>query len=163
MHATLLIDPEKCRGCRVCEAWCSFVHEGVISPAKSRIRVIKWENEGLDIPMTCQQCEEPVCAEVCPVGAISRNEETGAMVVDEEACIGCRMCVLACPFGGCSMDPDKKVMVKCDLCDGDPMCVKMCPHEAITFVRDNRVAVKKKRESAKKLSELLRKIAKSTQ
>jgi Fe-S-cluster-containing hydrogenase component 2 len=159
MQKALMIDPDKCTGCRICETWCSFTHEGITSPTKARIHVIKWEDAGLDIPMTCQQCETPVCAKVCPVSAITRDSESGLVSVDEGSCIGCRMCVVACPFGGCSMDPDTSKMVKCDFCGGEPLCAVMCPREAIKFVPATKIAIKKKRASASKLSELLAKIA----
>jgi Fe-S-cluster-containing hydrogenase component 2 len=155
-----MIEPEICTGCRICEAWCSSLHEGIISPTKSRIHVIKWEDAGLDIPMTCQQCDTPVCAKVCPVGAITKSSETGLVSVREDICIGCRMCVAACPFGGCSMDPDTNKMIKCDFCGGEPQCAEKCPRGAIQFLPVTKIALRKKRDSASKLSELLAKIAK---
>ncbi len=151
----LLVDVDKCTGCRICELACSWVHEGVFNPLKSRISVVSWRKEGVDIPMVCLQCDTPFCRDVCPTGAISRDPNTWAMVVDETRCIGCRMCIVACPFGGLSMHPERHVVVKCDLCGGDPACVRYCPVGAIEYVRADRVGLARRRASAERLSELL--------
>ena len=104
MAKVLMINYEKCTGCRLCELVCSVVHEGVSNPFRSRIKVMKWEHEGLYVPMSCQQCEDAPCMNVCPVKAISRDERLNRVMVDYNVCIGCRMCVTACPFGAMSFD-----------------------------------------------------------
>jgi len=152
----LLINPEKCTGCSLCEAFCSFRAERAVGPAKSRISVLKWEDEGVFIPFTCLQCERPVCMEVCPVAAIKRNPTTRAMEIDESRCLGCKTCVMACPFGGVAFDPDRGTAVKCDLCQGQPECAKMCPTGAIQFVRDEVVAPRKRREAIANLPGFLK-------
>jgi Fe-S-cluster-containing hydrogenase component 2 len=159
MQKTIVIEPEKCTGCRICETWCSFVHEGQVSPVRSRIHVIKWDERGLDIPMTCQQCEVPVCMNVCPVNAIVKDNVSGLVSVKEDRCIGCGLCVVACPFGGCSIDPITNKMFKCDHCGGEPQCAAMCPREVISYVTVSKLALKKKRASAEKMSELIERIA----
>ena len=151
----LLIDVDKCTGCRICELACSYVHENVFNPLKSRISIISWRREGIDIPMVCQQCDIPLCQDVCPTGAISRDADTWAMVVDETKCIGCRMCIMACPFGGISLHPEKHVVIKCDLCEGDPACVKYCPIGAIKYERLDKVGLARRRAGAERLSELI--------
>jgi len=159
MQKVLAIEAEKCTGCRICESWCSYLHEKELMPVRSRIHVIKWEEKGLDVPMTCQQCEIPVCLSVCPVKAVSKNPETGLVSVDDERCIGCRLCVVACPFGGCSIDPVTHKMFKCDLCGGNPECAQRCPREAIKFMPSTKVATMKMRSSATKISEILQKLS----
>src|SRR5450756_2489261 len=62
--------PELCTGCRQCELTCSYVHEGVYSPGLSRIRLVRFEGEGLSVPVTCVYCRRPYCEEVCPTGAL---------------------------------------------------------------------------------------------
>lgn len=151
----LLVDVDRCTGCRICELACSWVHEDVFNPLKSRISVISWRREGLDIPMVCQQCDTPLCQDACPTGAISRDGETGALTVGETRCIGCRMCLIACPFGGLSIHSERHVAIKCDLCEGDPACVKCCPVGALEYVPVDKVGLAKKRAGAKRLSELL--------
>lgn len=129
----LIINPQKCTGCRMCEVACSFQKERASVPSKARIHVLKWEKQGLDIPITCFQCTTALCMEACPVSALSRDKEYGSVVVSEEKCIGCKLCVLACPFGGIGFDMDKGKAIKCDLCNGDPRCAKICPTGAIKY------------------------------
>ena len=152
MPKLLMISYEKCTGCRLCELVCSVFHEQVSNPSRSRIKVIKWESEGLYIPMSCQQCEDAPCMNVCPVKAISLDDGLGYMKVDYDVCIGCRACVAVCPFGAMSFDVIDKKVFKCDLCEGEPQCVNFCDEKAVDYVEGDRVSIFKKREAATRLS-----------
>ena len=88
-------------------------------------------------PVVCNQCENAYCANVCPTGAINRDEETGALEIDREKCVGCGLCGRYCPIDMAKVDPDLKKTVKCDLCGGDPLCVKVCPTGALEVVFAN--------------------------
>ncbi len=157
MVKVLQVDMEKCTGCRTCEAVCSLRNTGRADPARSRIKVIRYEKRGEYhnyIPMVCQQCSTPLCMEACPTNAISRDLGTGALLVDEKACVGCRVCNMVCPVGGVSVDPVTEVASKCDLCGGDPECVKYCDAEAIRYVPMSKLDVSLKRARSSKLSEL---------
>lgn len=123
----VLADAAKCTGCRVCELACSFKHESVFSPSLSSIRVVKIEEKGVNMPISCLDCSKMLCVDACPTGA---NQ---VMKVDEALCIGCRECVAACPFGAMDYNPIKRVAFKCDLCGGDPECVKSCIPGALSF------------------------------
>lgn len=82
----------------------------------------------------CRQCQGPECMLVCPIeDAMVVDEVTGARVIVEEECIGCRLCVEACPFNIVGFDFDRNVALKCDLCGGEPQCVKWCPRNCITY------------------------------
>lgn len=132
----LVIDYRKCTGCRVCEAVCSLVNEGEFDPSRSRIKVVRnWKNGyTLNVPTVCNQCEKAYCERLCPVGAIRRE---GVVIrVNGEDCIGCRICQMACPVGGITVDPTKGVAVKCELClerEG-PACARYCYAGAIKAV-----------------------------
>ncbi len=156
MAKVLMIDYEKCTGCRLCEQVCSVKHEGVSNPARSRIKVVKWEEEGLYIPMACQQCDSAPCIAACPMNARSRDEQLGRIVTNYDQCIGCKTCVVVCPFGAVSFDHIAKKIISCDLCDGDPICVKFCATEALQYVEDSDVNKKRQREAAVKLYEAKR-------
>jgi carbon-monoxide dehydrogenase iron sulfur subunit len=158
IYKMLVVDHEKCTGCRNCEMACSVFHLGACNPTKSAVRIVKWERQGLDVPVVCQQCEHPECANICPVQAISRNADTGAMIVDGDLCVGCRMCVVACPFGAVILDRDRRLAIKCDLCDGDPACVRFCHPGALQFVPASSVNLEKKRSAGQKLSEVMSKV-----
>jgi carbon-monoxide dehydrogenase iron sulfur subunit len=157
MEMILVVDHEKCTGCRLCEMVCSVEHAGVSNPARSRIHVIKWPWEGFELPMLCQQCEEAPCIAVCPKNALSRDASLDRVTLDYDLCIGCKMCVMACPFGGMGIDVVARQVIKCDLCDGDPACVRFCDPEALRFVPASSVDLLKKRDAGFKLSEVMRK------
>ncbi|MBW2250764.1 MAG: 4Fe-4S dicluster domain-containing protein [Deltaproteobacteria bacterium] len=152
MAKVLKIDYQKCTGCRLCELICAVVHDGISNPARSRIKVMKWESEGLYIPMSCQQCEDAPCMIACPVKAISRDEALNRVMVDYDICIGCRTCVSVCPFGAMNFNVIDKKVIKCDLCDGDPQCVRFCDIKAIEYVEADRVSISRTRDAAERLS-----------
>jgi len=157
MEKVIQVDMERCVGCRTCEAACSLKNTGQSNPTRSRIRVIRYERLGEFhdyVPMVCQQCSDPLCMEACPVNAISKSEETGALVVDEEACVGCRICAMACPIGGINIDPVTDKAMKCDLCGGDPECVRHCEPEALRYVTRDVLDLELKRSKSQKVTEL---------
>ena len=155
MHGkVLMIEQEKCTGCRQCEMVCSVFHTGASNPSRSRIKVVKWEHAGFYLPMTCQNCEDPFCVEVCPTKACYKDLENQRVVIDKNKCIGCKTCIVACPFGAPLFDSVERVSIKCDYCDGDPQCVRFCEAKAITYVDADKVGVDKKRGAALKFFEL---------
>jgi carbon-monoxide dehydrogenase iron sulfur subunit len=149
----LMINHEKCTGCRRCELVCSVFHEGVANPSKARIKVEKWEWEGLYIPMSCRQCVDAPCMNVCPVKAIYREETEGRVHVDHDICIGCRSCVAVCPFGAMNYNKSERKVYKCDLCSGDPQCVRFCDVKAVDYVDAARESVFKKRDAALRIAD----------
>ncbi len=129
---------------------CSFVHTKEFNPVRSRISVFNFEKVGFSTPIVCQQCSVAACMEVCPVSAISRDEDTGAMRVNHDVCLRCKMCTIACPFGATIYDPVSDIITKCDLCGGDPVCVKYCPSGAITYAEPAPANVGRRRDYAEK-------------
>ena len=154
MAKALYIDYEKCTGCRLCELVCAVKHYGISNPMRSRIKVMKWEQEGIYVPMSCQQCQDAPCLNICPVKAISRDEELARVVVDYDKCIGCRLCVAVCPFGAMSFNVIDRQVLKCDLCDGEPQCVRFCDRKAVDFVSPDEVSIDKRRTAAERLSKV---------
>jgi len=97
-----------------------------------RISVVKEGNKHSAV--TCHHCENAPCLQSCPNGAISRMRDS--VQVDEQKCIGCKACVVACPFG--TMEIVTTTAQKCDLCldrTGGPACVANCPADALTLVK----------------------------
>lgn len=125
------VNPDLCQGCRACESVCSVFHLGVVNPAATGIK-IEEEKLGHFNQNVCQQCLDMVCAEACPVNAISRDSFTGAVVIGDN-CIGCGKCAKACPIDAINIIKvnNKKLAFKCDLCGGVPECVKICPRNAL--------------------------------
>lgn len=147
MKKILVIDADKCNGCRICEMYCSITHSGMCNPETSRIRIIKHEEGAVFIPTVCHQCETPLCAQACPTNAIVKDGETRLVFIKTEECIGCEACITACPLGGLSLDPVTLMPLMCDLCDGDPICVKTCPTVALQFIDATQLALQRRRQA----------------
>lgn len=140
----LLIDLERCTGCKSCEAACKQEHR--LGPGEYRNKVV-WasalEEEGLAfLTLTCQHCERPACLRACPVNpkAITKDAVTGIVRVDESRCTGCGECVIACPYSAMGYDPKGHHAVKCNLCEerraegaATTACASVCPTQAIRF------------------------------
>ncbi len=152
----LLVDQEKCTGCRQCEMVCSVFHSGASNPSRSRIKVVKWENVGFYLPTTCQNCEKPFCVEVCPTKACHKDLGHQRVLIDRDKCIGCKTCIIACPFGAPLFDVVDRVTIKCDYCDGEPQCVRFCEAKAVTYVDADKMNVSRKRDISVKFSDLMR-------
>lgn len=156
MLKTVIVDAKKCSGCRSCETYCSLKHEALCAPSRGRIRVVKWEQEGIFVPVSCMRCEEPACEFACPKHATYRNYSTGAMEVNPNRCIGCMSCIFACPFGATFFDQETGKVLKCDLCGGDPTCVKVCPTGALTCEEISRETYLKLISNADQIPRLVR-------
>ena len=99
----------------------------------------------LHFPRSCLHCEEPACVTVCPTGASYKRAQDGIVLVDEDKCIGCKLCSWACPYGAREYSPVEGVMKKCTLCidriynqnleesERQPACVQACPTKARHF------------------------------
>ncbi len=138
-YDALQIDYNRCPpDCRLCEEACAREKgEGVTS--LSRIKPVHIPQVEFHGAMTCIQCGQPRCVQICPAGAIEKNPEDGIVRIDEDKCVGCGLCTVACPYGGIYYDTQSQKSFKCDRCDGDPKCVPACPYEVITFVRNSPV------------------------
>jgi carbon-monoxide dehydrogenase iron sulfur subunit len=142
-------DERYCIGCRLCEVHCLVAHSRSrhiikafreeVDTARPRVLV---EEMGCDtFALQCRHCEDAPCLDACMTGAMHRDEQTGAVICDEDRCVGCWMCLMVCPLGAISMGggegDDRKVASKCDLCgmefEGAPPCVANCPNEALSY------------------------------
>jgi Fe-S-cluster-containing dehydrogenase component len=121
-----------------CMAACALANQGAVANTLSGIRIFhhtaEWalrQAETLYTSAVCRQCPGiPPCDAVCPVHAHYRHNETGAVLIDNKACIRCGRCVEACPYDACSLSPEFNKIIKCTLCEGrsdGPQCVPVCP------------------------------------
>ncbi len=146
MKGMLSVDISRCTGCKTCEIECAVAHSvsktlaGVIKDGELVQKRVFVEKAGtLSVPLQCRHCEDAPCIAVCPTNAMHRNGQGFPVLLDEERCIGCRACLVVCPFGVISMGVEGKVVSKCDLCvrrlaQGlQPACAAGCPTHAISY------------------------------
>jgi sulfite dehydrogenase (quinone) subunit SoeB len=161
----LVIDLDTCVGCQACVTSCKEWNAGGHMAPLTDIdpygadadgvwfnRVHTYEHSREDggsstvhFPRSCLHCEEPACVTVCPTGASYKRASDGIVLVDEDKCIGCKLCSWACPYGAREFDTVVGVMKKCTLCidriynenlapdDRVPACVAACPTGARHF------------------------------
>lgn len=165
----ILVDTDVCVGCRHCEWACRSSHDmnaGELDdysdnsvfkeyrrPDCGTLTVVnEFSNEKkpllpIYVKIQCMHCEKPACVSACIVGALSK-EEDGSVVWDDDKCIGCRYCMVACQFQIPTYDYDKSIdphIRKCDLCNNRrregklPACVEICPNEALIFGKRSEV------------------------
>jgi phenylglyoxylate dehydrogenase beta subunit len=139
-YDTLCIREDRCReGCSTCEEACLQPLPGEERRACPSIKVVHLPERQFHSAVVCNQCADPACAACCPSGAVSRSEEDGVVRIDREQCLGCGLCVLACPYGGVDYDPISATASKCDVCNGAPKCAQACPEGAIELLRSREV------------------------
>jgi carbon-monoxide dehydrogenase iron sulfur subunit len=151
MSRMIVVDTTKCTSCRMCEMACSLAKTGGFAPSRSRIKVHVFAEDFKHIPVTCFQCADAPCVKVCPAGALLQSE--GLVRFVKDACIGCRMCMLACPFGVIQFEAEERVIAKCDTCAGDPECVKFCAYGALEFRESELAAAPRGRDFARKVAD----------
>ncbi|WP_300157240.1 4Fe-4S dicluster domain-containing protein [Solidesulfovibrio sp.] len=183
LNTFVVADPKKCIGCKVCEVACSTVHAtpeprtvgAMASPVLPRLYLVRVPE--VTMPVQCRHCEDAPCANVCPVAAITQKND--AIVVDEAVCMGCKTCMMACPFGAIDLVPvykngqavmqnlqeaqgqglavkEKLVASKCDMCfsrDKGPACVENCPAKALEVMSLKKEKRKRNLSSAMNLLE----------
>jgi len=158
----VFIDIERCTACKSCEIACAVEHSSskdlltAISEKPSPIKRVHVEKAfSFSYPAKCMHCADAACIKTCPTGAMSRETDIGAVIVNEDRCMGCFMCAMVCPFGAISLNPEKKVAVKCDFCKprlkegGKPACVEACPTQALIFGEVDDLTKEKRINNAK--------------
>jgi len=182
----MVIDEAKCDGCKKCTAACQAMH--YTESDREWIKVFTMKDAAATapyfFPKPCFHCDNPPCTKVCPVNATFKRQD-GIVLIDNERCIGCRMCMAACPYstrffnwsapsaeqksaiGNIPYSPEQSVprrmgtVEKCDFCPDMirhgkmPACVSGCPMDAIYFGDQNENAVTNASGVTVKLSQLL--------
>jgi electron transport protein HydN len=176
LNSFVVANPQECIGCKVCEIACAVAHldkeaktvGNIDIPVIPRLYLVKTAE--VTMPIQCRHCEDAPCANVCPISAITQVDNK--ILVDKNVCVGCKTCMITCPFGAIELMPvykngkpvmqmalksetedgleEKQLLTasKCDLCvsltDG-PACVKACPQKALELV--NPIEKKKQRST----------------
>lgn len=144
-------DGTRCTGCKTCEMACKDykdtdlgiayrkVYEVTLGETKKDGGVISTSCVSYPLSMSCNHCSDAACVKVCPTGAMHKDGDTGLVSVDDQKCIGCGYCHMACPYNAPKVDREKGHSVKCDGCaervaSGEkPVCVEACPARALDF------------------------------
>lgn len=151
MNRFIMANSQQCLGCHACEVACVMAHndeQHVLSQQHYRPRIAVIKHQHQRSAVTCHHCEDAPCARSCPNGAISHINDS--VQVNAQKCIGCKSCMVACPFGAMQivLTPVAKDQVnatahKCDLCAGrenGPACVEKCPADALQLVTEGSLA-----------------------
>lgn len=128
----ILVNVDRCSGCRQCEMICSFSHENTFGSSISRITVIKEDIFGFDLPIACWHCNPCNAMENCSTEALEKKKDN-LIFVNEEKCVGCGRCLETCTIGAVKLHPERKTPLICDQCSGKPQCVEKCPTKALTY------------------------------
>jgi carbon-monoxide dehydrogenase iron sulfur subunit len=151
----IFIKIDRCVGCHTCEIACAVEHSAgrqlltaIAEPVKPRKRLHVEAAGRLSVPVLCRHCDDAPCAAVCPTGATYLDQVSHLVLQDPRKCIGCQLCVQACPFGMMGRRAESRTAVKCDRCpDRDrPACVDACPTKALVYT-DAEVYAKTKRRT----------------
>ncbi|MGK3191339.1 formate-dependent uric acid utilization protein AegA [Enterobacter soli] len=142
MNRFIMANSQQCIGCRACEVACVMAHndeQHVLSERHFHPRITVLRSGARKSPVTCHHCENAPCAQSCPNGAISKSHDS--VQVNQQKCIGCKACVVACPFGTMEIivtplnnGSVKATAHKCDLCvqrPQGPACIENCPADVL--------------------------------
>ncbi len=156
MSVGILTDLTMCQGCEACVDACKEAN-GLPHDDAKRLSATTWttidRRAGLNVRRQCMHCVEPACASVCPVGALYKTE-LGPVAYDESRCIGCRYCMLACPFGVPTYDwsSNQPRVKKCIMCYEQavsrgmaPACTSACPAGATIFGERDKLILEARR------------------
>ena len=160
MAKAILYDSVLCVGCRACEEACSArwklpYNEQIAAEETTsahKLTAVRTFGERYSRKL-CMHCVDPACASVCPVGAFEKTA-AGPVVYHADRCMGCRYCMMACPFQVPTYEWDARLpkVKKCDMCSdrvpagGVTRCSEACPAEAtITGEREELIQIAKKR------------------
>jgi anaerobic dimethyl sulfoxide reductase subunit B (iron-sulfur subunit) len=142
---------ERCGGCFTCQIACKDANDLDVGQNFRRVREFAgggYQQTGKTVvhnvyaywlSMSCNHCQQPLCVKNCPTGAMQKSAEDGVVFIDQEKCIGCRYCVMSCPYGAPQYDPKKGKTGKCDFCrhllaqGKPPACVAACPTRVLHY------------------------------
>ena len=138
----MVVDLRRCTWCHSCFVACKMENKVPLGVWRTWGSTIE-KGEYPDVvktflPVLCNNCEKPHCVTVCPVKATFKRKD-GIVEINPHLCVGCKMCILACPYQMRYLHPQKRIADKCHWClhrvkvGLEPACVMACPTEALVF------------------------------
>lgn len=137
-----VIDLKKCIGCHACSIACKSEHEVPLGVNRCWVKTVEKgtfpETQRFFLPVLCNQCEEAPCMKICPTSALFQRHD-GIVDLNSDSCIGCRACMVACPYDQLFIDPNTRTAEKCNFCANrvenqlQPACVSVCPTDCRIF------------------------------
>ncbi|HSR11006.1 MAG TPA: 4Fe-4S dicluster domain-containing protein [Thermodesulfobacteriota bacterium] len=151
---SIFVEVEKCTGCKSCEIACALNRSSLsrrlpdaIDEKPSPLARVRVEpaGEAAGFPVQCRHCTDAPCLDACPAAALYRDPE-GLVLLKDDRCVGCWMCVMVCPFGAPQPFRNFPKIMKCDRCAGrdEVSCVESCPTGALTLVDSEEIAKRKR-------------------
>jgi Fe-S-cluster-containing dehydrogenase component/DMSO reductase anchor subunit len=145
MRYSFVFDQNRCTGCHACRLACTIENGLALDQSWRSIHTFNPRHEPaapvFHLSLACNHCAEPACLTACPAQAYEKDGMTGAVLVDDAKCIGCRYCTWACPYDAPCFDAASGVITKCTFCverireGGQPACAALCPTGALKFER----------------------------
>lgn len=145
-HYVMVFDQNKCVGCGDCKRACNEANQLPAGRSRLLLQLNGVKPDGSNkkdrhyTRVSCQQCQKAPCVQVCPTGAAHRDKDTGVVTVDSFLCIGCKYCIVACPYNVRYIREDTGSADHCDFClqsrlkqGDDPACVSACRYDALVF------------------------------
>ena len=142
------VDTQRCIACGACEAACAREHDG-----NTHIYVTTITDK-YALPLCCLHCDKSPCVEVCPTNALEKGAHS-AVIFNKVRCIGCGLCILACPFGVIKLEGENTVL-KCDRCitrlkqGKNPVCILTCPTKALLYDKSDTITGTRRKKQALK-------------
>src|SRR3954470_2983596 len=136
------IDLRKCIGCHACTIACKAEHDIPVGVNRCWVKTVEQgtfpDTRRLFLPVLCNQCDDAPCMKICPTNALFKRPD-GIVDLHGDSCIGCRACMVACPYDQLFIDPNTHTAEKCNFCANRvenellPACVSVCPTECRIF------------------------------
>jgi len=141
MRKGFIFNHDLCVSCKACSAACLLENGWSVSARKiyTHNRETFLPEPVINLSLACNHCEEPLCLNGCPVSAYFRDPSTGAVIIEEQKCIGCRYCIWNCPYDAPGINNEEGYIEKCNFCynrlkeETEPACTSSCPTGALSF------------------------------
>ncbi len=157
----IMVHLDRCNGCLTCSLACAAAHSSsgtIVGAMLEGIpgRIFVQAAGSRPVPILCRHCEDAPCVDACMTGAMQKDPGTGLVSNEgrEQTCVGCWMCIMACPYGAIIQKPgEKKLALKCDGCPGReiPACVAACPNNALVYEEADAFSEERRRKAASTL------------